>query len=74
MKLESDAFAADGLIPQSYTCDGENISPALHWGMPPEHTQSLVLIVDDPDAPSKTFVHWVIYDVPPTTHSNRSRG
>jgi Raf kinase inhibitor-like YbhB/YbcL family protein len=68
MKLESDAFAADGLIPQRYTCDGENISPSLHWDRPPDLTRSLVLIVDDPDAPGKTFVHWVLYDLPPETH------
>jgi Raf kinase inhibitor-like YbhB/YbcL family protein len=69
MKLESDAFGPDGLIPQHYTCDGENISPSLRWDRPPDHTRSLVLIVDDPDAPGKTFVHWVLYDLPPETHN-----
>ncbi len=64
MKLESTAFSANGLIPPKYTCDGQNISPRLTWDDPPVGTQSLALIVDDPDAPSGTFVHWVVYDIP----------
>lgn len=67
MKLESNAFSADSMIPPKYTCDGENISPDLRWDDPPVETQSLVLIVDDPDAPGQTFVHWVVYDLPPET-------
>jgi hypothetical protein len=62
----STAFADGESIPVNYTCDGENVSPPLEWGQPPEGTQSLALIVDDPDAPSGEFVHWVIYDLPPT--------
>jgi Raf kinase inhibitor-like YbhB/YbcL family protein len=65
MKLTSPAFSANGLIPVKYTCDGENISPALSWDTPPKDTRSFALIVTDPDAPSKTFVHWVLYDLPP---------
>lgn len=64
MKLESPAFNANGAIPAKYTCKGENISPALHWDAPPEKTRSLTLIMDDPDAPGGTFVHWVLYDLP----------
>jgi Raf kinase inhibitor-like YbhB/YbcL family protein len=64
MTLESSAFSADGLIPSKYTCDGENVSPALRWDEPPDGTQRFVLIADDPDAPGKTFVHWVLYDLP----------
>jgi Raf kinase inhibitor-like YbhB/YbcL family protein len=64
MTLESSAFTPEGLIPSKYTCDGENVSPALRWDEPPDGTQRLVLIVDDPDAPGKTFVHWVLYDLP----------
>lgn len=64
--LTSTAFANGESIPVKYTCDGENVSPPLEWGQPPADTQSLALIVDDPDAPSGTFVHWVIYDLPPT--------
>jgi Raf kinase inhibitor-like YbhB/YbcL family protein len=66
MKLTSNAFVDNSLIPLKYTCDGANISPPLSWDEIPPNTQSLVLIVDDPDAPGKTFVHWVVYDIPPT--------
>lgn len=66
MKLESSAFSANGLIPSEYTCDGKNISPSLAWTEIPDGTRSLALIVDDPDAPRGTFVHWVIYNLPAT--------
>lgn len=65
MKLESEAFTANGMIPFLHTCDGQDISPELRWDAPPSGTQSLALIVDDPDAPGRTFVHWVLYDIPP---------
>jgi Raf kinase inhibitor-like YbhB/YbcL family protein len=64
MKLESQAFQAESLIPKKYTCDGDDISPPLSWGTPPDGTQSLALIADDPDAPGQTFVHWVAYNLP----------
>lgn len=67
MKLQSTAFTDNGMIPFLYTCDGQDISPPLSWGTPPTGTQSLALIVDDPDAPGRTFVHWVVYDIPPET-------
>ncbi|MGV2827305.1 YbhB/YbcL family Raf kinase inhibitor-like protein [Myxosarcina sp. GI1(2024)] len=67
MRLLSDSFSADGMIPSRYTCDGENISPALKWNDVPLETQSLALIVDDPDAPGTIFVHWVVYDLSPKT-------
>lgn len=67
MKLESPAFSANGLIPSIYTCDRQDISPALSWDEPPAGTQSFALICDDPDAPGKTWVHWVLYDLPATT-------
>lgn len=67
MKLQSNAFSANGMIPPRYTCDGGDFSPDLRWDDPPSKTQSLVLIVDDPDAPSGIFVHWVLYDIPTTT-------
>lgn len=67
MKLESSAFEANGFIPPKYTCDRDNISPPLHWDEPPAGTHSLALICDDPDAPMGTFVHWVLYDLPPKT-------
>lgn len=74
MSLTSKAFSAGAAIPKLYTCDGTNISPPLAWsGLPPQ-TKSLALIVDDPDAPDpaapeRTWVHWVLYNIPPTTSS-----
>lgn len=69
MKLESPAFANQQLIPPRYTCDGQDLSPPLCWDEPPPATQSLVLICDDPDAPGKTWVHWVVYNLAPATRS-----
>ncbi|BBD58730.1 phospholipid-binding protein, PBP family [Nostoc sp. HK-01] len=66
MKLESTAFNGNALIPSKYTCDGEDIPPPLVWNEVPKNTQSIALIVDDPDAPGGTFVHWVVYDLPAT--------
>jgi len=69
--LKSNDFTQQGEIPQTCTCDGGDQSPALNWsGIPPE-TKSLVLIVDDPDAPDPakpkmTWVHWLLYNIPPT--------
>jgi Raf kinase inhibitor-like YbhB/YbcL family protein len=70
--LTSAAFAAFGAIPALYTCEGRDASPALAWTGVPAATQSLVLIVDDPDAPDPkaprtTWVHWVLYNLPPST-------
>lgn len=65
MHLTSPAFTPNGMIPSRYTCDGADVSPPLSWDAPPAGTQSLVLIVDDPDAPVGTFVHWVLYNLPP---------
>jgi Raf kinase inhibitor-like YbhB/YbcL family protein len=69
LRLASSAFPDDGSIPQAYTCDGEDKSPPLSWAVPPAGTQSLALIVDDPDAPVGTWVHWVLFNLPPTTIS-----
>jgi Raf kinase inhibitor-like YbhB/YbcL family protein len=65
IQVSSPAFEEGGMIPQQYTCEGEDISPPLSWGSVPEGTKSIVLIVEDPDAPWGTFVHWVVYDLPP---------
>jgi len=65
MTVESTAFGEGEFIPSKYTCDGENVSPPLSWSEPPESTRSLVLISDDPDAPMGTWVHWVVYNIPP---------
>ncbi|HZR18827.1 MAG TPA: YbhB/YbcL family Raf kinase inhibitor-like protein [Verrucomicrobiae bacterium] len=67
MQLTSTAFGEGQSIPSKYTCDGENVSPPLSWNGLPQGTKSLALIADDPDAPSGTWVHWVLYDLPPTT-------
>jgi Raf kinase inhibitor-like YbhB/YbcL family protein len=65
-QLASPAFADGADIPAVYTCDGPNRSPALHWTGAPAGTQSFSLIVDDPDAPIRTFTHWVLFDIPAT--------
>ena len=70
LSLTSTAFTSSGPMPARYTCDGEDRSPALQWSGVPDDAQSLVLIVDDPDAPDpaapkRTWVHWVIYDLSP---------
>lgn len=65
--LTSPAFQDNETIPTQYTCDGENVSPPLQVSGIPEGTKSLVLILDDPDSPSGTFIHWLLYDIPPTT-------
>jgi Raf kinase inhibitor-like YbhB/YbcL family protein len=65
LRLASSAFADGMPIPAKYTCDGENISPPLVWSNTPQSAQSLALIADDPDAPLGTWVHWVVYNIPP---------
>ncbi|GIX49181.1 MAG: UPF0098 protein [Candidatus Tectimicrobiota bacterium] len=64
--LQSSAFAPGATIPKKYTCDGPDVSPPLRWSDPPAGTKSFALIMDDPDAPVGTWVHWVLYDLPPT--------
>ncbi len=67
LKLTSTAFTPGGSIPKKFTCDGPDVSPALAWTDAPAGTQSLSLIMDDPDAPAGTWVHWVLYDLPANT-------
>jgi len=67
ISISPDAFKAGSSLPIEYTCDGEDRSPALSWNTVPAGTQSIALIVDDPDAPGKTWVHWVIYNIPANT-------
>ncbi len=69
MKITSEAFVHEGDIPTRYTCEGDDISPPLVFTEAPHDTKSLALIVDDPDAPDpaapkRTWVHWVVYDLP----------
>lgn len=63
-EVTSTAFDAQASIPATYTCDGEDISPPLSWSDPPQGTQSFALICDDPDAPSGTWVHWMLFNIP----------
>lgn len=65
IEVSSSAFQHEGTIPPKYTCDGEDVSPPLAWSGLPDEAKSLVLINDDPDAPVGTWVHWVVYDLPP---------
>lgn len=71
LTLTSPDFNHEGEIPKLFTCDGDDTSPALSWSGLPQNTKSLVLIVDDPDAPDPaapkmTWVHWLLYNIPPT--------
>ncbi len=65
LNIESSAFQDNSLIPQIYTCDGEEIPPPLTVTTVPEGTDNLVLIVEDPDAPSGTFIHWIVWNIGP---------
>ena len=72
MRITSSSFPHDGVIPARHTCDGHDTSPELLWTEVPEGAKSLVLIVDDPDAPDpaapkRTWVHWVLYNIPADT-------
>ena len=64
LELRSDAFQNGQPIPVQYTCDGADQTPALSWGQPPQGTKSFALVIDDPDAPSGTFRHWGVFDIP----------
>jgi hypothetical protein len=64
IELSTTSFTPGDFIPKRFTCEAADVSPALAWTDPPPGTQSFALIEDDPDAPSGTFVHWVVYDLP----------
>lgn len=72
-EISSTAFSPGGDIPREFTCEGSDSSPALKWTEPPVGTKSFALIVDDPDAPVGTWVHWVIYNLPSETRELPAR-
>ena len=65
--LTSPVFASGDVIPHAYTCQGTDISPALMWNGQPIQATSLALVMDDPDAPAGTWVHWVMWNIPSAT-------
>jgi len=74
LTLTAPAFADGEAIPRVHTCEGEDTAPALRWSGAPKETQTFAIIVDDPDAPDpkapkRTYVHWVLYNVPADTHA-----
>ena len=69
LELKSPDFTSGATIPNQFTCDAADISPALAWNDPPAATQSFALIADDPDAPVGTWVHWVLFDLPASARS-----
>lgn len=69
MELKSRSFQHGQTIPKKYTCDGPDISPQLEWDNVPDGTVSFAIIMEDPDAPSGTWVHWLVYDLPAETRA-----
>src|SRR5882724_490652 len=69
MKITSPAFENQQKIPTKYTCSGESINPPLEFSDIPANAKTLALVVDDPDAPNGDFVHWIVYNIDPTTKS-----
>lgn len=67
MQITSSEFGTGDLVPVKYTCEGPNISPPLTFVGVPDSAKSLVLMVEDPDAPAKPWVHWLVFNIPPTT-------
>lgn len=64
MKMRSNDFENEGMIPSMFTCDDEDVSPHLAWEEVPEGTRSFALVMDDPDAPAGTWVHWLVANIP----------
>jgi Raf kinase inhibitor-like YbhB/YbcL family protein len=74
IQVYSPAFGPDDTMPRKYTCDGFGVSPPLAWGDVPDTTESVAILVDDPDAPTRPFLHWLVCDVSPTLHSLEEGG
>ena len=70
MELRSPDFSDGGAIPRRFTCDGDNVSPALEWSEVPDESSELALVCEDPDAPGKTFVHWLLWGIDPRSASS----
>lgn len=68
-KLTTGAFSDGSVIPRMHTCEGADVSPSLEWSGAPPETRSFALIVDDPDAPSGVWNHWLLFDIPPSVHA-----
>ncbi|MDR3717814.1 MAG: YbhB/YbcL family Raf kinase inhibitor-like protein [Bryobacteraceae bacterium] len=68
-QIFSNAFAEGGWIPELHSCKGADLSPSLEWSGEPDGAGSFALLVEDPDAPSGTFCHWVLLDIPPAVHN-----
>lgn len=66
MKIKSSAFQNNGLIPSKHTCDGEDVSPPLEFLEVPERCQSIALVIDDPDAPGGSWIHWLVWNIDPS--------
>lgn len=64
LRLQSKSFEDGQAIPDKYTCNGQDVSPELHWSGAPKNTKCFALIVEDPDAPTLNFTHWVIFNIP----------
>ena len=73
LKISSPVFEENGLIPPQYTCDGANINPSLDIAAVPPGTKSLAVIMEDPDAPSSTWTHWLAWNIPVTKHIKEDR-
>jgi len=69
LTITSQAFTDKGMIPSRFTCDGQDVNPSLEWGTMPTGTRTLALIMDDPDAPVGTWVHWVVWNIQSDTRN-----
>jgi Raf kinase inhibitor-like YbhB/YbcL family protein len=72
MRITSPAFSSGGVIPERFTCDGEDISPPLSWPRVPAGVRAFALLMEDPDAPGGTFVHWNLFDIPAGVRGTRT--
>lgn len=72
LRVTSNAFAPNGSIPTRYTCEGADVSPPLSWSQVPQGTQSIAILMDDPDAPKGTVTHWILTNIPPETSALRA--